>query len=464
MIRFWSIAQNTFVQTIRQPVYGILLLVTFVVLVMSLPLAGWTMSTSYHETDQKMLENLGLSTLLVSGLLVAAFSASSVLSREIEDMTALTVISKPVSRSTFVAGKFSGVLAAVTVAFYLSSLVFLMTIRHRVMPAASDPYDVPVLALGLSAFGLAMLTALMGNYFFGWPFVSAGVWSATALLSVAMAALSFIGKGWKIVPLGYDTADKVAISGQLLIAIALIFMAVAVLVAVAVAASTRLGQVMTLVVCCALFFLGSVHPWLFGYWQKDVIAARVLGWAVAKLTYFFQIDAISTDTPIPASYVGMAALYCLLYVAGVLCVGMALFEKRPLEAQGGASTMPGAVSLLAWGGRAAAIGAGIIALVMVSLPRFHSLAGLATAAGVGLAAAGCWAVWSAFGTGGKWAYGIAWVLAVLVASAAGAAIAVPQRLGIDLAAHAKVVSIAALAVATVAMVILVMPKTRRHFR
>ncbi|NLW85431.1 MAG: ABC transporter permease subunit, partial [Planctomycetes bacterium] len=158
-----AIARNTFLQTIRQPIYGILILVTFTILVLAVPLAGWTMGESggdYHDTDQKMLENLGLSTLLVGGLFIAAFSASSVLAREIEDHTALTVISKPISRPVFVLGKFSGVAAAVALAYYLCSLVFLMTIRHRVMPAASDPYDIPVIVLGVSAFVLAIVVAL----------------------------------------------------------------------------------------------------------------------------------------------------------------------------------------------------------------------------------------------------------------------------------------------------------------
>jgi len=464
MIRFWSIAKNTFVQTIRQPIYGILILVTFAILLLSLALAGWTLSTDYHSTDQKMLENLGLSTLLVSGLFLAAFSASNVLSREIEDKTALTVISKPVSRSTFVLSKFAGVSAAVTIGFYLCSLAFLMTVRHRVMPASADPYDVPVIVIGTGALVLAFLIALSGNYFFGWPFVSAGVWSALSLFTIGMILLSFVGKEWKIVPLGHDTSDKLAIHGQLLIAMVLIFMAVLVFVAIAVAASTRLGQVMTLVVCCAMFFLGSVHPYLFGYWQDSVPAARVLGWTVAKLTYFFQIDALSKDTAIPLSYVGATAIYCALYVAAVLCVGIALFERRQLEAQASSSTMPGAVSLLAWTGRAASVGVGVVACVMVSLPRFHSLGALAGIAGMAIASVVAWMVWAAFAGGGKWAYWLVLTIAV-TGALAGTAIAVfGDRIGPAWSGPAQVTAIAVALLSASVLVILGFPTTRHHFK
>ena len=73
MVKFVAICRNTFVQTIRQPIFGVLILITFAVLVLTLPLAGWTMDPGgqFQRTDQKMLEVLGLSTLLVAGLLVA---------------------------------------------------------------------------------------------------------------------------------------------------------------------------------------------------------------------------------------------------------------------------------------------------------------------------------------------------------------------------------------------------------
>src|ERR1035437_2196500 len=145
MGKFLSISQNTFVQTIRQPIFGILILVTFAILALELCQAGWTMTSDYVLANQKLLQDLGLSTLLMfSGVLLAAFGASSVLPREIDDRTALTVVSKPVSRGMFVLGKFAGVSAAVTAGFYLCSIVFLMTVRHRVPSTAASPIDWPV--------------------------------------------------------------------------------------------------------------------------------------------------------------------------------------------------------------------------------------------------------------------------------------------------------------------------------
>ena len=102
-----AIARNAFVEMVRQPIYGVLIFLTFVVLVLDLPLSSWTMGdelAQYQRTDQKMLVNMGLSTLLLSGLFVSAFGAAGVVSREIRDRTILTVVAKPVPRAVVVLG------------------------------------------------------------------------------------------------------------------------------------------------------------------------------------------------------------------------------------------------------------------------------------------------------------------------------------------------------------------------
>lgn len=456
MIRFWSIARNTFVQTVREPIFGVLILATFAVLLISATLAGWTMDpgAEYETSDQRMMEDLGLSTLLIAGLLVAAFSASSALSREIEDRTALTVIAKPVSRATFVLGKFAGVTAAVTVAYYLISLVFLMTVRHGVIALASMPIDWPVIVLGVVGLGLTLIVALAGNVMFGWDFASTAIYAALVLLSLAGGLIGVIGKGWRIVPFA------TGISPQLAVAIALTFLAVLVFTAVAVAASTRLGQLMTLLVCAALLAVGYLFPFLF----KDaphIPALAVLSWISPNLRLFDAQTALSAGKQIPGDYMAWAALYTLLYVGAVLAVGIALFQTKPLEAQEGSSTMPSGINLASWGGRAVAVALALGGAIMLSLPQFQHPAGLAICAGLLAGGVGLWLVASAFGRGARWAYWAAMVLGVLVLAAALTALihpALAQRLQ-----TLRVAIIVAAAVAAGLVGLLVMPKTRLHF-
>ena len=325
MTKLLSIAANTFLQSIRQPIYTVMTLVTFALLVFTLPFTGYTLSVDFHETDQQMLENLGLATLRVSAMLMAAFIASGVLRREIEEKTALIVIAKPVPRWMFVLGKFLGVAAAIAVAYYLCSLVFLMTVRHRVVPAAYDRVDWVVSTTGLSAFGLSLLVAMVGNLWFGWAFTSANVLTNLVFLTLGMIVIGFVGKHWQLIPFGQG------IPGQLLLELAMMFMAVVVFVALAIAASARLGQAMSLLVCTVVFLLGSAHPQIVGRWADRVPAVRFVGWLLPNFSQFYPQDDLRLET-IPLSLVGVAALYCVLYAAGLVALAMALFQTRELRA------------------------------------------------------------------------------------------------------------------------------------
>jgi ABC-type transport system involved in multi-copper enzyme maturation permease subunit len=577
MGKLFSICRNTFIQTIRQPIYGVLILVTVAVLTLTLPLATWTVGGDYEYDDQKMLLGLGLGTLLLSALFISAFSAASALSREIEDKTALTVISKPVSRGTFMAGKFAGVTAAVVVAYYLCSLVFLMTVRHKVMSSAADMFDGPVIVLGCCALGITLLVATLGNIYFGWSFISSAVVTALVTLSMAMATISFVGKGWTVVPPGYDRppaelfgllrvelrrddlkadvpigasqpageinniqkfaqaasnhrwsvqtsdpqqsmvkvkyplgmtsqeaisdvlgwkdasdvivdassyVDPPLISGQLVLGLVLMLMAVLVLSAAAVVASTRLTEVLTLLIVFAVAVVGSMHDYVFGtgasvspatIWLSHTLSPLVAGNVekvpamsllaamVPKLSYFYPMDALTADLRIPTQYVWTAGAYCALYVAALLAVGIVSFMRRELHATT-TSQVRGAVGLLAWLGRAAAIVGALAAFVIFSVAGKLNALGWELAVFLTVMAVAMWLLWGSFARGRRWAYWLvgtasAVCLAGAVARAAGFAGSLAKHIRLD--PHQAIV---AAVIAGIVILVLALPGTRHHFR
>lgn len=482
MIKFLAICRNTFIQAVRQPVFSILLLVTFMILVMGVPLTNWAMGIDYHITNQKMLESLGLGTLLMVGLLVAAFSASGALSREIEDKTVLTVMAKPVSRATFIFGKFGGVAAAVMLFYYLGSLVYLMTIRHKVMPAASDPYDWPVIVLGCSAVAISVVVALVGNYMFAWTFTSTVIFSAAICMSISMGVISFVGKGWQIVEFGYE------LHWQLVVALITMAMAVLIFVATAIAASTRLGQVTTLLVCFGILIVGSSHPYLFGYWSNHSVLAWAASWVCPNLTHFYPIDALAADKIIPMSFVSLAAVYCACFIAAMLALSVSLFERRPLEAQTTSSSLPNLVSLLAWAGRAGAIILfltgleGILSFLAVQWwPNFQPViletmknwflqsdtADIFTfipSACLIVVAVLAWILWGSFGRGAKWSYWVVMVIAILKLLHYPLVTMEIIKTSIRRGFNEPVLLTIQTALAAVVLIVLFLPKTRLHFR
>lgn len=457
MTKFLAICQNTFVQTVRQPVYTWMLLVAIMILVGSLPMTNWAMASDFRESNQRMLEAMGLGTMLVCGLVVASLSASSVLSREIEDKTALTVISKPVSRPMFVVGKFAGVAGAVMLFFYIAGLVYLMTLRHKVVPAAYHKIDWPVIVLGCSGFVVGMAVAVAGNVMFGWPFTSAFVYSMTATLSIAAAVIAVVGEGWHIIPFGMGM-----MRWQLFWAMALLAMALLIFVAIAITASTRLGHVATLLICLGLFAVGSGHTKLFGHYSKHLVLAYPIHWLLPNPGHLYLIDALVQNRPIPLDYVVLAAAYCVCYITGVLAIGAALFQHRSLEGRSGSATMPGAVSFLAISGQVAAVLAALVGLEaalawLVGFWREDFIPMVPPVLAVLLAVgAAAWVFWNCFARGNRWCY---WALVVSMGAAGlGALVSL-----VGLWAWPIRVAGAGAAAPVALLVVLLLPRTRRHF-
>jgi len=114
-VKVAAIALTTFKEAMRQPLLYVLVIggMVLVFLVGQLP-----MFTFSVLDDLKMVKDMAVSTSVLVGLLVAIFVAVEVLTEEIENWTVLTVLSKPVRRWEFLAGKFAG-LVMVTAATYI---------------------------------------------------------------------------------------------------------------------------------------------------------------------------------------------------------------------------------------------------------------------------------------------------------------------------------------------------------
>jgi ABC-type transport system involved in multi-copper enzyme maturation permease subunit len=315
---FWAIVKNTFLETIRQPIYGVLLLVTAFLLIMNIFLAGFTL-----DDDNKLLLDLGLSTMLLSGLFLAAFSATGVLTREIENKTVLTIISKPVGRSLFLAGKYGGLIAAQCLAFYLSFLIFVLCMHHRVLQYSSDPFDWPAIIFGLGAVLLGLFIAGAANFFYGKEFASTSLALVTPLLTVGTIVAAMFDREFNPAPFA-----KAFAGGQLVICSGLLFMAIMIVAAVALAVSTRFGQVVTLMACLMVLIAGFISDWLLGQHQDKSAWAALLYRIVPNINFFWAADAMTADINIPLSYLFSTGAYACLWVAAALLVGVALFQRR----------------------------------------------------------------------------------------------------------------------------------------
>ncbi len=180
-----TITGNTYTESIRQPIFMVLTLVAAIGLTLNPSLSAYSMETG--DGDRKLLVDMGLSMVFLTGILLAAFTATGVLSREIEQRTVLTVVSKPVARPIFVIGKFLGVATAILTAYWVLCLILMSTYRHGVMSTARDQLDLPVIGFNVAALLLAAGIAAAGNYLYRWVFTSTFIktWAVTITLAFA---------------------------------------------------------------------------------------------------------------------------------------------------------------------------------------------------------------------------------------------------------------------------------------
>lgn len=259
-----TIARNTFVESVRQPIYFIIILLAGLLQVFTTWSAGFSMGlTESGEVsgDDKLMLEISLATVFVCGMLLAAFLATAVLSREIENKTVLTVVSKPVGRPTVVLGKYVGVAAAIFIAVFTMLLFLQMGLRHGVLSTAADDVDQPVIVFSAAAVLLSIGIGIWCNYFYGWAFTQTASLLLCPFMVLAVGMVFLISKKWEF----RDLHDLfIDFKPQIAMASVCVLISHLVLTAVATAASARLGQVMTIVVCCGVFFGGLVSNHFIG--------------------------------------------------------------------------------------------------------------------------------------------------------------------------------------------------------
>ena len=273
------IARATTKEAMRQPVFLLLLAIGLVILVVNTFLPFFSLGE-----DIKMLKDCGLATILISGLLLAVWTASTSIANEIEGKTAMTLLSKPINRRQFIVGKYIGILQAVLWLMIPLVIAFCLLIFYKV------GYDARESAKEVPDF-----------------------WDPTTM------------------SLNWERLQEVV---QILPGIALIFLEVAVLSAVSVAISTRLPMVVNLVSCFAIFVVGHLTPVLVqtGVLKLEFVAfmARLIATVLPALEIFNISAAVATGTMVPPVYLGLSMIYCSAYCAAAILLAFILFEDRDL--------------------------------------------------------------------------------------------------------------------------------------
>jgi hypothetical protein len=295
-----AVALAAFREGLRQPMFYLLGAVALGLMV----LAPFIPYFTFGE-DFVMMQELGYDTIMLLPLLMGVIAASMSISEEIEGRTAITLMSKPVSRRQFLLGKFAGILLATFVLTAALGWFFNWVLLYKRWLDRMDPLP-----------PLPDLAGWMGSF----------VGKGEAADFVRGMRLWFFEE-WAIAP-----------------GLVLGFSKVMVLVAIAVSLATRLPMIVNLIVCLTIYFLGHLTSVL-----QDIAARRNQGETVGKLLSFSsqafdifmpRLDLFSLGPalvldrsltePDFLKYTAEVFGFSVIFTGVALLVGLVLFEDRDL--------------------------------------------------------------------------------------------------------------------------------------
>ncbi len=237
--------------------------------------SSWVFTYLQPGAELKMLIDVGLGSIRFFGMLIAVFLGTRLIPDEIEKRTIYTLLSKPVTRTQFMLGKFLGGLATVI------SNVLLMGITFYIVFAIKAPQ-----------FAVATEE-------------QAAIPMENMYMNVAQAIL-------------------------------LTFFELAVVMGIAVVASVVFSWILAAIFTFVVYFVGQMSEF-FGHLAQDTETvanpvARGLLLTVYKILPHFEIfdvrEAILKDIPVLWSYVGQTMVSGLIYIVIVLVLGYLFFSQR----------------------------------------------------------------------------------------------------------------------------------------
>lgn len=123
MMRALAIARNTFREAVRDKVFGLVGAFGLLLVVSSIVLSPLTVGA-----QSKMVADVGLASISIFAMLIILLMGSGLVHKEIDKRTIMTVLSKPITRTEYVVGKYFGLLSTLVVIMASMSVLFLLSV------------------------------------------------------------------------------------------------------------------------------------------------------------------------------------------------------------------------------------------------------------------------------------------------------------------------------------------------
>ncbi len=242
----YQIAKNTFRESLREPIF-LLILVSALVLIGFYPI----LTLFVFNAQEKLVIDSAMATMMVLGWGLAIMLSSYAISREIDNGTALLLLSKPVRRPVFVVAKILGISAANMVFCFITGTATLIALR-----VSTDQFWIDNFMLYGFYVCLALAMAAAG----AWNYVTRSSFPMAAIVALAIILPVFAIIGH----FKTDQGQHVGLALRVIPALILVTFSVWSMGTLATALSTRFALVPNLLICACLFMVGLMSDYLIG--------------------------------------------------------------------------------------------------------------------------------------------------------------------------------------------------------
>ncbi|MDR1789480.1 MAG: ABC transporter permease [Opitutaceae bacterium] len=126
-MRLLAIARNTLTEALRQKLFALLLLLALALAASS----QFFRDFNFGSSELKFIADFGFGAIVFFGSALTITATAQLFFSEIENRTALTLLSKPIRRTEFILGKFLGVAAITALFTALTTLLLAALLWHR---------------------------------------------------------------------------------------------------------------------------------------------------------------------------------------------------------------------------------------------------------------------------------------------------------------------------------------------
>jgi ABC-type transport system involved in multi-copper enzyme maturation permease subunit len=182
MSTLWPLALITFKEGVRnRALYGITLLALL------LFIANFLISGMFMQEIGKVAVDIALSAVSLSGLLLVLFVGINLMAKDLDKKTIYMVLSRPISRSQYIVGKFLGMALLIVVTMIFLSMCAMLSIEiiKLAYPTYFQRFSWPMIFLALSFSTLTMLLLSALAFLFA-------SFTSTSFITLVLTVIAYI--------------------------------------------------------------------------------------------------------------------------------------------------------------------------------------------------------------------------------------------------------------------------------